>query len=551
MKLGTRKVVIGGLTAVAFTSLTAFTSVTPDTTSEINLTNVTPSIVCQNLAVAEYISTSGYGIDMAALFMPGQVKISKNTKTAQVKSGSVGEKSAVNAQAGVAKVFTQSNTLEDLGSNSAEAYAKAEAVNKTVLGSTSDDVQNDEAVQNDALEADKVQEDSSEDTVIEEADTAEVNNGELAEEANTGEKNTDASIEEDADKEADENKSSDKDEAEDKESADKEAADKEENKDSEEDNSKEAADEKSGEEASEEMKANEKALEEEKEASEWSERVMADVEESVNIRAEANEEGEIIGKLYKGAAADIIEKGDEWTKIRSGAIDEGYVKNDYLAFDEDAEALAEQEGRLVATVETDALRIRSEASEEGAILDLAENGQDLTAVAEEGDWVEIAYTEEKTAFVAKDFVSVEYVLGEAITIAEEEAIRAEKARQEAEARKAEIAASEEAALLAALVKMEAGGESYEGKLAVASVVVNRVRSGGYPNSVSGVIYQSGQFPGAGNGTLASIIASGAGGDNKRAAVEALSGATNVSYLHFNSVSRIGTGGHVIGNHCFY
>lgn len=525
MKLGTRKVVIGGLTAVAFTSLTAFTSVTPDTTSEINLTNVTPSIVCQNLAVAEYISTSGYGIDMAALFMPGQVKISKNTKTAQVKSGSVGEKSAVNAQAGVAKVFTQSNTLEDLGSNSAEAYAKAEAVNKTVLGSTSDDVQNDEAVQNDALEADKVQEDSSEDTVIEEADTAEVNNGEFAEEANTGEKNTDASIEEDADKE--------------------------ENKDSEEDNSKEAADEKSGEEASEEMKANEKPLEEEKEASEWSERVMADVEESVNIRAEANEEGEIIGKLYKGAAADIIEKGDEWTKIRSGAIDEGYVKNDYLAFDEDAEALAEQEGRLVATVETDALRIRSEASEEGAILDLAENGQDLTAVAEEGDWVEIAYTEEKTAFVAKDFVSVEYVLGEAITIAEEEAIRAEKARQEAEARKAEIAASEEAALLAALVKMEAGGESYEGKLAVASVVVNRVRSGGYPNSVSGVIYQSGQFPGAGNGTLASIIASGAGGDNKRAAVEALSGATNVSYLHFNSVSRIGTGGHVIGNHCFY
>ena len=78
-----------------------------------------------------------------------------------------------------------------------------------------------------------------------------------------------------------------------------------------------------------------------------------------------------------------------------------------------------------------------------------------------------------------------------------------------------------------------------------------MKSGRYPSSVSGVVYQSGQFPGAGNGTLAGFLSAGIGGDCKKAAVEALAGLTNVDYLHFNSVSRIGTDGYVIGNHCFY
>ena len=58
--------------------------------------------------------------------------------------------------------------------------------------------------------------------------------------------------------------------------------------------------------------------------SEWADRVMAKVDEYVNIRSEANEESEILGKLYKGSAADIIERGDGWTKITSGSV-EGYI----------------------------------------------------------------------------------------------------------------------------------------------------------------------------------------------------------------------------------
>ncbi len=53
--------------------------------------------------------------------------------------------------------------------------------------------------------------------------------------------------------------------------------------------------------------------------------------------------------------------------------------------------------------------------------------------------------------------------------------------------------SGDAYLLARLVYGEARGEPYTGQVAVAAVVLNRVRSSSFPNSISGVIYQAGAF----------------------------------------------------------
>ena len=106
------------------------------------------------------------------------------------------------------------------------------------------------------------------------------------------------------------------------------------------------------------------------------------------------------------------------------------------------------------------------------------------------------------------------------------------------------------AMLAALVECEAGGESYEGQLAVASVVVNRVKSGSFPNTVSGVIYQGGQFTPVASGRFAMVLAKGAGASCKQAAGAALAGNTNVSFLFFCRASS-GVEGTIIGNHVFY
>ena len=65
-----------------------------------------------------------------------------------------------------------------------------------------------------------------------------------------------------------------------------------------------------------------------------------------------------------------------------------------------------------------------------------------------------------------------------------------------------------ACFLAALIQCEAGEEPYEGQVAVGAVVMNRVRSGAYPNTVKGVIYASGQFTPAGSGQVGRVVASG-------------------------------------------
>ncbi|WP_099467223.1 cell wall hydrolase [Konateibacter massiliensis] len=508
MKLGNRKVVIGGLAAVAFTSMTAFTNVTPDTTSDTAPYSLTTSVEYQSLTMA---ASSGIG-KYSSLYMPGQVTTTLDAIVAdQVPAGG---KTSMKTQAGIAKIFTQSVTLaalETVNTESSTELRKTALNTDSVSENTAEAAGSEEVSESDTTEVQETVEEAQTEDTAEEVAQSEDTEAEDAQDVT--EEDTSSNVSQQEVNEAIENAENTQTEIPDEE---KLAA------------AKDA-----------EVK------------SEWSDKVMANVEESVNIRSDANEEAEVVGKLYKGAEGDILEKGDEWTKISSGSVTEGYVKNEYLAFDDEAQALAEQDGQLVATVNTDALRIREEASEDGAVLDMAENGEELDVIEEEGDWVEIQFGSDTSAFVSSQFVTVDYVLGTALTIEEEKAIQEEKARKEAEARMAEIANSEDAALLAAVVRMEAGGESYEGKLAVASVVVNRMNSGRYPSTVSGVVYQSGQFPGAANGTLANFLSSGVGGDCKKAAVEALAGITNVSYLHFNSVSRIGTDGYVIGNHCFY
>lgn len=106
------------------------------------------------------------------------------------------------------------------------------------------------------------------------------------------------------------------------------------------------------------------------------------------------------------------------------------------------------------------------------------------------------------------------------------------------------------AMLAALIQCEAGGESTEGKLAVGSVVMNRVRSGGYPNTIIGVIYQSGQFTPVASGRFALVLAQGASSSCVSAAQQVINGYSSGSWLQFRSVNSM-IDGTVIGNHVFF
>ena len=109
---------------------------------------------------------------------------------------------------------------------------------------------------------------------------------------------------------------------------------------------------------------------------EWSDQVMANVEEDMNIRTAPDETSELAGKFYRGDVAEIVEVGDEWTEITSGNVT-GFVKNEYLVYGDEAFQLANEVCSVYATVNTDGLRLRSEPNEEAGIVTTASNGDRL------------------------------------------------------------------------------------------------------------------------------------------------------------------------------
>lgn len=91
-------------------------------------------------------------------------------------------------------------------------------------------------------------------------------------------------------------------------------------------------------------------------------------------------------------------------------------------------------------------------------------------------------------------------------------------------------------LLAGIIQAEAGNQPYAGKVAVGSVVMNRVEDPRFPNTISGVIYSPKQFSPVASGRLAVILAQGPSAECIAAAQDVLNGTRNVSNLYFKSAS---------------
>ncbi len=128
--------------------------------------------------------------------------------------------------------------------------------------------------------------------------------------------------------------------------------------------------------------------------------------------------------------------------------------------------------------------------------------------------------------------------------------QAEAVQQTANVQQAAVTASaSDQALLAAIIFCEAGNQPYEGQVAVGAVIMNRVRSAVYPNSIAEVIYQAGQFGPAMSGWLDSVLASGGyTATAMQAAADALAGSNPIGdCLYFGC----GNYGIQIGDHFFH
>ena len=280
--------------------------------------------------------------------------------------------------------------------------------------------------------------------------------------------------------------------------------------------------------------------------------VISNVNNSLNVRAEGSPDAEIVGKMYQYCGATILEQVNGWTKFQSGDLI-GWASDEYLLFDEEAAVKAEEIGQLEVVVVADALRVRTEPTMDAKIAGVVPNGEVLDGIETFDDWVGVSY-DDKEGYVSAEYVSLQMRLPEGET---KEVIEARE--QELLALKLALntnngmyePAEGDLDLLATIIYCEARGEDYAGKVAVGAVVLNRVRSSRFPNSISEVIYSPGQFSPVLSGNFDKVLAAkSVNQECYQAAQEAMDGATTVgTYLFFRRAGA--KKGYILGNHVFY
>lgn len=171
--------------------------------------------------------------------------------------------------------------------------------------------------------------------------------------------------------------------------------------------------------------------------------IIAQVSDYVNIRNMPSTDGEIVGKLYNNSVGILLGTEGDWYKMRSGSV-EGYVKAEYFKAGDEAKRIADEVGDRIATVNTETLRVRCEASLDAKVLGLVPQGEELTVLAEENGFVKVSI-EEGDGWVHTDYVILETKYVTAESIEEERARLEEEKKAKEEARKAaEAAAKKEA-----------------------------------------------------------------------------------------------------------
>ncbi len=153
----------------------------------------------------------------------------------------------------------------------------------------------------------------------------------------------------------------------------------------------------------------------------------------VNIRSKASTDGEIVGKLYTGAAVSIVNTKGEWVEVKSGSVT-GYIKKEFLAIGEAAEKVAGKYGKKTATVNTTTIRLREKASTNSRTLALLAEGESYTVSKTDDKWAKVNVDDVK-GYLSLEYVKIDVKFDKAVSIEEEkkaEEAKAEAAREVAE-----------------------------------------------------------------------------------------------------------------------
>lgn len=143
---------------------------------------------------------------------------------------------------------------------------------------------------------------------------------------------------------------------------------------------------------------------------------IAKVDSTLNVRAQADETSDIVGKMPKDAGCEILQTVGDWYEIQSGKV-QGFVKAEYLMTGDEAKARASEVMSVVATVTTETLYVREQPNTECTILSLMPMGEELQVLEDLGDWVKIDLDGDE-GYVSKEYVSLSSELQKAMTMTE-------------------------------------------------------------------------------------------------------------------------------------
>ncbi len=334
--------------------------------------------------------------------------------------------------------------------------------------------------------------------------------------------------------------------------------------------------------------------------------------DSLNIRESAGTDSDIVGHIYKGMTGEITEDSEEWVKIKSGEV-EGFVKKEYISREDDTEVIDH-----LAEVTANNVNIRSMASQNGEILLVAAEGDVYPTLSDsKEEWSEVVLPDGTNAYIYNSYVDITEGKANAVSVKDYDAFndkvksynstkQEEEKKEEAssEEKKEDNSKTEETTdnsnkkeqtttekttekatekateqpttqaptteattaastasgsdyeLICAVVYAESGGEPYEGQVAVANVILNRVRSGRWGSSVTDVLYAKNQFTCVNGARFKRALGGNVPATTAQAVQAAMGGYNNIGnamsfrptwYLNPNSVSN----STVIGNHVFF
>lgn len=318
---------------------------------------------------------------------------------------------------------------------------------------------------------------------------------------------------------------------------------------------------------------------------------------NINIREEASTESAIVGTLNQGDVGDIISSDGEWLKISSGSVT-GYVKAEFVLTGSAAEEYAVDYQTSKGVVTESGVYIRQDASTEAEIIGTANVGDSYEVNTSTTDtldgWICVYLEDDSIGYICSDYVKIETGYRTATPVTQEEESMTNEDETETEAdtqetveeetteetvedtttedttedttdnqvemtyttREAVTLSDEDINLMAAVIYLESGNESYDGQLAVANVIINRLVSGSYGSTIYDVVYAPYQFTVVNSDSMADLVANGAPDSCVAIAKEAAGGKNNVgSFMCFKPSWNVDTTSlssyMTIGNHVFY